>query len=217
MSSFGHAPTTQCEKARRRAAHAHALLTHATQVWRSLLPNRTRITASPHPASSCSLHHLALLHTLQTPCLPTARPFSRSRLPRNPQGEAVGAPYYCYRSALLNLLATYILYHTHNQYFVPSPTRSEKLQERLAKLSGGVAVLKIGGASEVEVGEKKDRVVDALNATKAAVEEGIVPGAWTRGGGGQGAAGTQQQVQELFGGLVGGKAAVAEAGVVPVR
>ncbi|OIW07681.1 hypothetical protein TanjilG_07723 [Lupinus angustifolius] len=52
----------------------------------------------------------------------------------------------------------------------------EKLQERLAKLSGGVAVLKIGGASEAEVGEKKDRVTDALNATKAAVEEGIVPG-----------------------------------------
>lgn len=52
----------------------------------------------------------------------------------------------------------------------------EKLQERLAKLSGGVAVLKIGGASEVEVGEKKDRVTDALNATRAAVEEGIVPG-----------------------------------------
>ncbi|KAL1804056.1 hypothetical protein DCAR_0935754 [Daucus carota subsp. sativus] len=52
----------------------------------------------------------------------------------------------------------------------------EKYQERLAKLSGGVAVLKIGGASETEVGEKKDRVTDALNATKAAVEEGIVPG-----------------------------------------
>lgn len=52
----------------------------------------------------------------------------------------------------------------------------EKLQERLAKLSGGVAVIKVGGASEVEVGEKKDRVVDALNATRAAVEEGIVPG-----------------------------------------
>lgn len=52
----------------------------------------------------------------------------------------------------------------------------EKLQERLAKLSGGVAVLKIGGASEVEVNEKKDRVTDALNATKAAVEEGIVIG-----------------------------------------
>ncbi|KAG8389120.1 hypothetical protein BUALT_Bualt02G0196200 [Buddleja alternifolia] len=52
----------------------------------------------------------------------------------------------------------------------------EKLQERLAKLSGGVAVLKIGGASETEVAEKKDRVTDALNATKAAVEEGIVPG-----------------------------------------
>lgn len=52
----------------------------------------------------------------------------------------------------------------------------EKLQERLAKLSGGVAVIKVGGASEVEVNEKKDRFVDALNATRAAVEEGIVPG-----------------------------------------
>jgi len=53
---------------------------------------------------------------------------------------------------------------------------TEKLQERLAKLSGGVAVIKVGGASEVEVGEKKDRIDDALNATRAAVEEGIVPG-----------------------------------------
>jgi chaperonin GroEL len=52
----------------------------------------------------------------------------------------------------------------------------EKLQERLAKLSGGVAVLKVGGASEVEVKERKDRVDDALHATRAAVEEGIVPG-----------------------------------------
>lgn len=52
----------------------------------------------------------------------------------------------------------------------------EKLKERLAKLSGGVAVIRVGGASEVEVSEKKDRVTDALNATKAAVEEGIVPG-----------------------------------------
>merc|ERR1711971_586431 len=52
----------------------------------------------------------------------------------------------------------------------------EKLSERLAKLSGGVAVLKVGGVSEVEVNEKKDRVTDALNATRAAVEEGIVPG-----------------------------------------
>jgi chaperonin GroEL len=52
----------------------------------------------------------------------------------------------------------------------------EKLQERLAKLSGGVAILKIGGASDVEVGEKKDRVTDALCATRAAVEEGIVAG-----------------------------------------
>jgi chaperonin GroEL len=52
----------------------------------------------------------------------------------------------------------------------------EKLQERLAKLSGGVAVIKVGGASEVEVKERKDRVDDALNATRAAIEEGIVPG-----------------------------------------
>merc|ERR1712232_1503577 len=49
----------------------------------------------------------------------------------------------------------------------------EKLQERLAKLAGGVAVIRVGGASEVEVGEKKDRVVDALNATRAAVEQGF--------------------------------------------
>ncbi|KAK3264863.1 Mitochondrial chaperonin 60 [Cymbomonas tetramitiformis] len=55
----------------------------------------------------------------------------------------------------------------------------EKLQERLAKLSGGVAVLKVGGASEVEVNEKKDRVTDALNATRAAVDEGIVAGGGT--------------------------------------
>jgi chaperonin GroEL len=52
----------------------------------------------------------------------------------------------------------------------------EKLQERLAKLAGGVAVIKVGGATEVEVKERKDRVDDALHATKAAVEEGIVPG-----------------------------------------
>jgi chaperonin GroEL len=52
----------------------------------------------------------------------------------------------------------------------------EKLQERLAKLAGGVAVIRVGGVTEVEVKEKKDRVDDALNATRAAVEEGIVPG-----------------------------------------
>src|SRR3989304_2526658 len=52
----------------------------------------------------------------------------------------------------------------------------EKLQERLAKLAGGVAVVKVGGSSEIEVKERKDRVDDALNATRAAVEEGIVPG-----------------------------------------
>ncbi|HEX5508215.1 MAG TPA: chaperonin GroEL [Pseudolabrys sp.] len=55
----------------------------------------------------------------------------------------------------------------------------EKLQERLAKLAGGVAVIKVGGATEIEVKEKKDRVEDALNATRAAVEEGIVPGGGT--------------------------------------
>ncbi|KIM91787.1 hypothetical protein PILCRDRAFT_811057 [Piloderma croceum F 1598] len=63
---------------------------------------------------------------------------------------------------------------------IADPTTSEydktKLQERLAKLSGGVAVIKVGGSSEVEVGEKKDRYDDALNATRAAVEEGILPG-----------------------------------------
>ncbi|MDX0012765.1 chaperonin GroEL [Sinorhizobium meliloti] len=52
----------------------------------------------------------------------------------------------------------------------------EKLQERLAKLAGGVAVIRVGGATELEVKEKKDRIDDALNATRAAVEEGIVPG-----------------------------------------
>src|SRR6266436_4993436 len=52
----------------------------------------------------------------------------------------------------------------------------EKLQERLAKLAGGVAVLRVGGATEIEVKERKDRVDDAMHATRAAVEEGIVPG-----------------------------------------
>ena len=55
----------------------------------------------------------------------------------------------------------------------------EKLQERLAKLSGGVGVIRVGGGTEVEVKERKDRVDDALNATRAAVEEGIVPGGGT--------------------------------------
>ncbi len=52
----------------------------------------------------------------------------------------------------------------------------EKLQERLAKLAGGVAVIRVGGATEVEVKERKDRVDDAMHATRAAVQEGIVPG-----------------------------------------
>ena len=55
----------------------------------------------------------------------------------------------------------------------------EKLQERLAKLAGGVAIIKVGGSSEVEVKERKDRVDDALHATRAAVEEGVVPGGGT--------------------------------------
>merc|ERR1719291_528774 len=60
-----------------------------------------------------------------------------------------------------------------------SEYEKDKLKERLAKLSGGVAVIKVGGASEVEVSEVKDRLNDALNATKAALEEGIVPGGGT--------------------------------------
>jgi chaperonin GroEL len=55
----------------------------------------------------------------------------------------------------------------------------EKLQERLAKLAGGVAIIRVGGASELEVKERKDRVDDALHATRAAIEEGIVPGGGT--------------------------------------
>lgn len=57
-----------------------------------------------------------------------------------------------------------------------SEYEKEKMQERLAKLVGGVAVIKVGGASEVEVNEKKDRITDALNATRCAVDQGIVPG-----------------------------------------
>lgn len=64
----------------------------------------------------------------------------------------------------------------HSIETTKSDYEREKLQERLAKLSGGVAIIRVGGSSEVEVSEKKDRVVDALNATRAAVEEGIVPG-----------------------------------------
>ena len=60
-----------------------------------------------------------------------------------------------------------------------SEYEKDKLKERLAKMSGGVAVIKVGGSSEVEVSEIKDRLADALNATKAAVEEGIIPGGGT--------------------------------------
>jgi chaperonin GroEL len=65
---------------------------------------------------------------------------------------------------------------TRQQLGVSSEYEKEKLQERLAKLSGGVAVIKVGGATESEVGEKEYLINDALNATRAAVEEGIVPG-----------------------------------------
>lgn len=64
----------------------------------------------------------------------------------------------------------------HSIETTKSDYEREKLQERLAKIGGGVAVIHVGGASDVEVQEKKDRVIDALNATQAAVEEGIVPG-----------------------------------------
>jgi chaperonin GroEL len=71
----------------------------------------------------------------------------------------------------------------------------EKLQERLAKLSGGVAVLKIGAATELEMKEKKDRVEDALHATRAALEEGIVPG------GGVAYIRSQHMLDELYDGV----------------
>lgn len=64
----------------------------------------------------------------------------------------------------------------HQISLTTSEYEKEKLLERLAKLSGGVAVIRVGGVSEVEVGERKDRFVDALNATRAAVEEGVIPG-----------------------------------------
>lgn len=60
-----------------------------------------------------------------------------------------------------------------------SDYEKEKFQERLAKLAGGIAVIKVGGSSDVEVSERRDRIVDALNATRAAVEQGIVPGGGT--------------------------------------
>merc|ERR1719201_3305439 len=59
---------------------------------------------------------------------------------------------------------------------VTSEYDKEKLQERLVRLTGGVAIIKVGGASEVEVGELKDRIEDALCSTRAAQDEGIVPG-----------------------------------------
>ena len=68
----------------------------------------------------------------------------------------------------------------------------EKLQERMAKLSGGVAIIKVGGATEVELKEKKNRVEDALSATRAAVEEGIVPG------GGVALVRTQKALEDLM-------------------
>merc|ERR1719356_1432072 len=75
--------------------------------------------------------------------------------------------------AEINQRCEQISHHIKNS---TSDYEREKLSERLARLSSGVGVIKCGGGSEVEVGEKKDRVEDALNATRAAVEEGIVPG-----------------------------------------
>jgi len=74
-----------------------------------------------------------------------------------------------------------------------NPYDKEKLQERLAKLAGGVAVLRVGGATEVEMKEKKDRIDDALHATKAAVQDGIVPG------GGVAMIRAQQAIKDLKG------------------
>src|SRR5258706_13167928 len=58
----------------------------------------------------------------------------------------------------------------------PSDYGREKLEERLAKLAGGVAVIRVGGSTEIEVKERKERVEDAMHATRAAVEEGVIPG-----------------------------------------
>ncbi len=90
----------------------------------------------------------------------------------------------------------------------------EKLQERLAKLAGGVAVIKVGGATEIEVKERKDRVDDALNATRAAVEEGIVPG------GGVALLRAQKAVQKLSSDnadIAAGLKIVARALEAPIR
>ena len=91
----------------------------------------------------------------------------------------------------------------------------EKLQERMAKLSGGVAIIKVGGATEVELKEKKNRVEDALSATRAAVEEGIVPG------GGVALVRTQKSLQTLIDSLEGdertGAAIVSKALDEPVK
>jgi len=66
--------------------------------------------------------------------------------------------------------------HRRNRRAQRQPDDREKLQERLAKLAGGVAVIRVGGATEIEVKERKDRVDDAMHATRAAVEEGVLPG-----------------------------------------
>jgi chaperonin GroEL len=91
----------------------------------------------------------------------------------------------------------------------------EKLQERMAKLSGGVAIIKVGGATEVELKEKKNRVEDALSATRAAVEEGIVPG------GGVALVRSQKALQTLIDSLEGdertGAAIVSKALDEPVK
>jgi chaperonin GroEL len=91
----------------------------------------------------------------------------------------------------------------------------EKLQERMAKLSGGVAIIKVGGATEVELKEKKNRVEDALSATRAAVEEGIVPG------GGVALVRSQKSLQSLIDSLEGdertGAAIVGKALDEPVK
>jgi chaperonin GroEL len=80
----------------------------------------------------------------------------------------------------------------------------EKIQERLAKLSGGVAIIKVGAATEVELREKKHRIEDAVSTTKAAVEEGVVPG------GGVALLRAQAKVNELVGSLVGDEATGAK-------
>jgi chaperonin GroEL len=107
------------------------------------------------------------------------RPFTNQVLSRNGFSTVLGMkrwPETLVARRDLSLLTSRLVAKRVRLLRATSDYDREKLQERLAKLAGGVAVIRVGGASEAEVKERKDRVDDALHATRAAVEEGIVPG-----------------------------------------